>query len=276
MSNLIIANIAIVSLIAVAAAAVLYFVAQKFKVAQNVRAEEIEQILPQANCGACGKAGCHAFAEACAAADAEAFAGLYCTVGGSKVMSIIAEKLGYALAERAPTAAVLRCNGTCEKAPSKVEYIGLKSCRLASRVFVGQTGCPNGCLRLGDCVRNCPFGALSIDQNTGLPKVDADKCTSCGKCVKICPRGLFEIRLRGKAEVFVACRNTQKGAQARKNCSAACIGCMKCSKICPQIKVENNLSYIPDSLDAAQFGAELAQNCPTGAIIFRSENNEQN
>ena len=277
MTSIILYNIAILSALAVIAAVVLYFTAKKFRVEPDLLAEEIAAILPQANCGACGSAGCQDFAKRCAAADAESFRSLYCPVGGRAVMSQIAEKMGYSAAQREPTVAVLRCNGTCENAPDKVQYIGLKSCRLASRVFVGKTGCPNGCLRLGDCVRNCPFGAIEINKETGLPEVNPEKCTSCGACVRICPRGLFEIRPVGKdgVRVYVACNNRQKGALARKNCKAACIGCMKCAKICPDIKVENNLSYIPSDVDAAQYGAELAAACPTGSIIYTGKENAQ-
>ena len=142
MSELIIANIVVLSLIALAAALVLYFAAQKFKVAGNPLADKIAALLPQANCGACGKAGCQDFANACVNADAEAFAHLYCPVGGSKVMNEVAKRLGYSTPEHEPTVAVLHCNGTCENAPDKVEYIGLQSCRLANRAFVGKTGCP--------------------------------------------------------------------------------------------------------------------------------------
>ena len=156
MSELIIANIVVLSLIALAAALVLYFAAQKFKVAGNPLADKIAALLPQANCGACGKAGCQDFANACVNADAEAFAHLYCPVGGSKVMNEVAKRLGYSTPEHEPTVAVLHCNGTCENAPDKVEYIGLQSCRLANRAFVGKTGCPNGCLQLGDCVLSAP------------------------------------------------------------------------------------------------------------------------
>lgn len=281
MSELIIANIIILALIAVIAAIILYFAAQKFKVRTNPLAEEIAQMLPQANCGACGRAGCQDFANACASADAEQFAHLYCPVGGSKTMNQIAKKLGYSSPEHEPTVAVLHCNGTCQNAPDKVEYIGLKSCRLAHRAFVGKTGCPNGCLRLGDCVRNCPFGAIEMDKETGLPKVNPDKCTSCGACVRICPRGLYEIRPRGKdgIMIYVACSNKQKGAIARKNCLAACIGCKKCAVICPEIKVEENLSRIPTTVDAKTYGEELAANCPTGAIIYtgkKGKKDEQN
>ena len=278
MTSLILFNVLILSMIAVIAAIVLYFTAKKFQVENNPLVDEIAAMLPQANCGACGSAGCQNFAEKCAAATADDFAGLYCPVGGQKVMSKIAERLGYKAQKKERTCAVLHCNGTCQNAPDKVQYIGLKSCRLASRVFVGNTGCPNGCLRMGDCVRNCPFGAIELNKVTGLPQVNPDKCTSCGACVRICPRGLFEIRPMGKngVRVYVACNNTQKGAQARKNCKAACIGCMKCSKICPDVKVENNLSHIPTTVSAEEFGEQLAANCPTGAIIFTGKKNEQN
>ena len=276
MTDLLFYNIAILSATALIAAVVLYFISQKFYVKPDALAEEIADLLPQANCGACGSAGCADFAAKCAAASAEEFAALYCPVGGQAVMTKVAQKLGYAAAEHEPTVAVLRCNGSCENAPDKVQYVGLKSCRLASRVFVGNTGCPDGCLRMGDCVRNCPFGALSLNPQTGLPEVDTAKCTSCGACVKICPRGLFEIRPLGKngIRVYVACRNRQKGALARKNCSAACIGCMKCAKLCPEIKVEDNLSYIPTAVSAEEYGAALSDACPTGAIVFTGKKDE--
>ena len=73
------------------------------------------------------------------------------------------------------------------------------------------------------------------------PSSDASKCTSCGACVNICPRHLFEIRpMENNRQVYVACRNKQKGAVARKNCLTACIACQKCAKINPEIKIENN------------------------------------
>lgn len=63
MSELIIANIVVLSLIALAAALVLYFAAQKFKVAGNPLADKIAALLPQANCGACGKARLSGFCQ---------------------------------------------------------------------------------------------------------------------------------------------------------------------------------------------------------------------
>ena len=275
--DIIVSDIIALGVIAFLSAIVLYFVSQKFKVEENPKIDEIEQILPGANCGACGKAGCRNFSEACVKADAESFKNLYCPVGGAATMKKVADVLGFDAAVKEETVAVLKCNGTCQNAPAKISYDAPVSCRLANLISVGQSGCPNGCLRQGDCVKACPFGALSINPETGIPQVDENKCTSCGACVKMCPRGLFEIRPKGKngQRVYVACSNKQKGAVARKNCKVACIGCMKCTKICEQIKVENNLSYIPTTVSAQEFGAELVKNCPTGAIVMTEAKKEK-
>lgn len=270
MESIILTNMLILGGIALVSAIILYLVSQKFHVLENPKIAQIEDLLPQANCGGCGKAGCHDFAGCCAGVDEAGFAELFCPVGGASVMMKIADILGYQATEKPQTVSVLRCNGSCQNAPAKIIYEGINSCRIANRISSGQNGCPDGCLKLGDCVKVCPFDALHIDKNTGLPVVDESKCTSCGACVRMCPRKLFEIRSKepNGQRVYVACRNTQKGALARKNCKAACIACQKCVKINSQITIENNLSYIPDSVSAIQHGEELAKNCPTGAIIY--------
>lgn len=276
MDNVIVANVIVLSGIALFSAIILYMVSKKFNVIENPKISEVENLLPGANCGACGKAGCRNFAEACVNANEENFKTLYCPVGSTKVMEQIASALGMIAEVKDPTVAVLKCNGTCENAPAKIHFDGVSICRLADKISVGQTGCPNGCLRFGDCVKVCKFDALHIDEITGLPIVDEDKCTSCGACVNICPRHLFEILPKGPNgnRVYVACSNTQKGAIARKNCKAACIGCMKCTKVCPEIKVENNLSHIPSSVLAEKFGQELVKTCPTGAILCTCNSNK--
>lgn len=268
MPDLIISNILILGGIAIVAAIVLYFTYKKFFVEENPKIDEIENYLPNVNCGACGKAGCRDFASACVNSDAVEFSDLYCPVGGVEVMNKIADFLGFEVKEKEKTAAVIRCQGTCQNAPDKILYTGLQSCRLANRVSVGKSGCLNGCLRFGDCAKVCKFDALYINPETGLPEVNKEKCTSCLACVNICPRGLFEIR--PLKTVFTACRNKQKGVIARKNCKMACIACMKCTKVSDLIKVENNLSYIPTDIDI-KLSQELKSCCPTGAIISSEE-----
>ena len=109
-----------------------------------------------------------------------------------------------------------------------------------------------------------------MDEETGLPVVIPEKCTSCGACVKACPRDIIEIRPRGRKDrrVWVACRNEEKAGVAIKNCKAACIGCGKCFDVCPPkvsaITVENNLAFI-DSEKCIACGLCVAV-CPTNAI----------
>lgn len=266
-----VSNILVLCALAALSAVILYATSKRYAVDGNPQADEIFEVLPHANCGACGYAGCRDFADKCAKAEADEFAKMLCPVGGNKVMRMIAEIKGVSAVNKDRTCAVLRCNGTCQNAPDKTAYTGQKSCRVAAMVMSGSSGCPDGCLRFGDCVQVCKFGALSLDEKTGLPVIDYLKCTSCGACVKRCPRGLFEIRpIKDEAQVYVACRNRQKGAVARKNCTAACIACGKCAKINPQIKVENNLAYIPTGVSAREFGEELAKACPVKAIQYRA------
>lgn len=272
MITILFSNVLIVGGIAFLSALMLYFISKKFSIKENPVLDKIEKSLPGANCGACGKAGCKNFALACIMSSREEFENLYCPVGGAETMQKVAKILGFKAPKKEPQVAVLKCNGTCDNAPIKLQFDKIISCRLANQISVGQTECPNGCLRLGDCVKVCKFGALKIKEKTLIPEVDESKCTACGACARICPRGLFEIRAKGEGgkRVYVACNNKQKGALARKNCKAACIGCMKCAKICSQIQIKDNLSYIPSDVSAEKYGEELVKNCPTGAIILKN------
>lgn len=268
-------GVALLGGIALIAAVVLYMAAQKFKVEPDETAEKIAKVLPQANCGGCGYAGCADFAKACSKADEEGFAKLLCPVGGAAVMQKVAKIKGLQAATMARKVAVLHCQGDCAAAPAKIIYDAVSSCRIANQISIGKSGCPQGCLHLGDCVKVCKFGALSFDETTQMPVVDMKKCTACGACVKACPRLLFELReLSAKGGlVYTACRNLQKGAVARKNCLKACIGCQKCTKVSADVKVENNLSVIPNSVNADELGQTLKDTCPTGAIVYKENIN---
>jgi Na+-translocating ferredoxin:NAD+ oxidoreductase subunit B len=259
---------AVVSLgsIGATAAVILFFIAQRFKVIEDPRIDIIADLLPAANCGGCGFAGCRNFAEAIVKAGN--MDNLFCPPGGNDLAAVIAPVLGIEAVEKDPEIAVVRCNGSRVNAPVKINYQGPSSCAFAHALFAGESGCPNGCLGLGDCVVSCSFDAIEIDATSGLAVVN-DKCVACGACVKACPRAIIEMRPRGKKDkrIYVCCINTEKGGPAKKNCSVACIGCSKCMKVCPHdaITITNNLSYI-DPLKC-KLCRKCVPECPTAAIL---------
>ena len=264
--NLIISSIIVLGIIGLAAAVILYFVAQKFKVEEDTRIDVVTELLPGANCGGCGYPGCRGFAEACVKADS--LENMLCPVGGLPVMCKVSEVLGHAVCQATPKIAVVRCNGTCANRPRTNKFDGAQNCKIASQLYAGETNCSYGCLGFGDCVSACQFDAIKINSETGIPEVDEEKCTACGACVKACPKKVIELRNKGVKgrRVFVSCVNKDKGGVARKACSVACIGCGKCQKACPfgAIKVENNLAYI--DFELCRSCRKCVNECPTGAI----------
>ena len=269
MTNTVILTVVILTVLGLLLALILFWVAKKFKVEEDPRIDEVEKVMPGANCGGCGFAGCRAFADA--AVKAPNLDNQFCPVGGNETMKKVAAILGFEVAEKAPQVAVVRCNGSCENRPRVNEYDGVKSCKVKAALYSGDTLCPFGCVGCGDCVDACQFGAISMNPETGLPVVDETKCTACGACAKACPKSVIEIRNAGTTpknnrRVFVICVNKDKGGVARKACKAACIGCGKCQKVCKfgAITIENNLCYI-DSSKCKACGQCFFE-CPTGAI----------
>lgn len=267
MSDTLIYTIIVISAIGTISAIILYYVSQKFKVYEDPRIDEVEAALPSANCGGCGHAGCRAFAEACVSASD--LSSLYCPVGGNEVMSSVASILGLEAVQKAPRTAVVRCNGTCDHRPKTNRFDGVATCTIASTLYSGETDCAYGCLGFGDCVVACDFDAIHMNPVTGLPEVDDEKCVACGACVEACPKMLIELRKQMPKfrKIYVACRNKEKGAVAKKACEVACIGCSKCFKECAYdaITISNNLAFI-DS-DKCKLCRKCVAVCPTGSIL---------
>ncbi len=264
--SIIYAVIALGSL-AITFAILIYFVNEKFKVVEDPLIDEVQELLPGANCGGCGFAGCRNLAEAIVKADN--LEGLTCPVGGNALAEGVSKLLGITVEAKSPMIAVVRCSGSKQNAPLKINYEGTESCFFANSLYAGESGCSFGCLGLGDCVDACTFDAMYIDENTGLPVVIEDKCVACGACVKACPRGIIELRKKGpkNRRIFVSCINKEKGGIARKNCNVACIGCGKCQKVCnfDAITIENNLAYI--DFNKCTLCRKCVAECPTNAIL---------
>ena len=267
MSSTVLITILSLSLLAFIAAILLFIIAEKFKVYEDPRIDEVQAALPAANCGGCGFAGCRNFAEALVKADS--FEGLNCPVGGAAVMAEAATILGRIAPVVDPTIAVLLCNGTPESRPLTRDMTVHRNAVLPTPFILARQIAAMVAFGKGDCEKACKFDALYIDHSTGLPVISDEKCVSCGACVKACPRNLIELRKKAKKDrkIYVACSNCDKGGPARRACKVACIGCGKCVKVCAfdAITLKDNLAYI----DAGKctFCRKCAPECPTNAII---------
>ncbi|MBI9103451.1 MAG: RnfABCDGE type electron transport complex subunit B [Spirochaetales bacterium] len=233
-------------------------------VEKDERQSQVEELLPGANCGACGYTGCAGYAEAIVSGEASDLT--LCTPGGPSTAEAVGDFMGVTVeVSGEKMVAQVHCRGTRDTSKYKFEYSGLGDCNALYASFKGDKECPYGCLGEGSCIKVCPVNAI-LKHSDGYIFVDKEKCISCGKCIDVCPTGVMKW-MPYTADTFVACNSIDKGGVVRKYCSVGCIGCKMCEKKSPDggFLVENFLATMDysstGSTDAAVSG------CPTKCII---------
>lgn len=236
----IILSVAIVGGIGLLFGCLLAFASIIFKVSKDERIERIENALPGANCGACGFAGCSAYA---AAVVEEGASTAMCSVGKDAVAKEIAAIMGKNAEKVEKKVARVMCAGTCGVADTKYNYSGIRDCTAEAKLADGAKSCRYGCLGLGSCIKVCKYGAISIVD--GIAYIDEQKCRACGMCLKACPKQIIKfVPLANK--VWVPCNSRDTGKETIANCKAGCVACRICEKNCPveAVKVVDNHAVI--------------------------------
>ena len=239
--------------------------AHKFAVERNPKVEEVMAVLPQAQCGGCGYAGCEGYAHA-VVEDPDVPPNL-CFPGKEAVGQKVAQITQKQMATRENAVARLRCDRQDGHVSHKHYYIGFDSCAAAHIAFGGPSRCHYACIGMGDCVRACPFKAIHL-QNA-MPVVDEALCVGCGACARACPKSVLEIQ-PASARVYVPCSSKDFGKTVKDVCQVGCIACKICIKSCPAhaVFIEDNLIHIDHHICMhASCQMECVAKCPRH--IFR-------
>ncbi|MBR0112431.1 MAG: RnfABCDGE type electron transport complex subunit B [Clostridia bacterium] len=260
--HLIITAVVILAVTGAVAALALAIASKVFSVPVDEKAAAIRECLPGANCGACGFSGCDGYAAALSSGECTDTA--LCNPGGNEAAKQISEILGVEASSVKPVAAVVLCRGNNEAAAQKLIYQGVISCKMAIQAYGGPKECIYGCLGYGDCMSVCEYGAISVEN--GIAHINPSMCKACKKCMNACPKGLIEMLPLEEIKAAVLCKNHDKGAITRKECSAGCIGCMKCAKGCPAeaIEIDRFCAHV-DYEKCIGCGA-CQEQCPVGSI----------
>lgn len=245
-----------------ALASLLVYANRRLHVQEDPRIDDVEDLLPHANCGACGYPGCRPFAEALVAGETTPGK---CTVSSDEGRARVAAYLGVDVGAEVKRVARLACAGGSNVARQRAHYEGVATCAAAAQVSGGGKSCFWGCLGLGDCERACDFDAIRMDAHD-LPRVSEAACTACGDCVDACPKDLFSIQ-PVEHRLWVACRSLEAGDEILEDCEVACTACGRCAVDAPSlITMRNHLPVIDYGKNHRSL--EPIQRCPTGAIVW--------
>ncbi|WP_107852874.1 electron transport complex subunit RsxB [Oceanimonas marisflavi] len=161
MTQILIAII-VLALLALIFGLMLGFAAVRFRVESDPIVEQLDELLPQTQCGQCGYPGCRPYAEAVANGDDIN----KCVPGGDATMRKMADLMGV---EPQPMG---------EEAAEPVKKVA----------FIHEDMCI-GCTK---CIQACPVDAI-VGSTKALHTVIVSECTGCDLCVDPCPTDCIEM-----------------------------------------------------------------------------------
>ena len=222
--------------------------------------EVLRELLPNLDCGKCGRKDCVQFAEHLSKGKTTISNCPFLTGKNYlKCRQIIKKERKV----KFDSVAFVRCKGGID-CKNKFEYIGDKTCASKNLHHDGDKFCHFACLGCGDCKQACVYGAISISKK-GCAIVDKEKCVGCGECVDACPNKLISLVPVNKF-VEVVCNNTSNDSIITRNCAVACTHCEACVVACPAgaIKMVGGMPKI-DAEKCVKCGKCVAA-CPTHVI----------
>lgn len=144
--------------------ALLGFAAIFFKVTEDPIIDQVENLMPQTQCGQCGYPGCRPYAKAVIEGDAIN----KCTPGGATTIKALAEILGRDLPDF----------------NDDEDHNTIKQ-----HAFIDEDACI-GCTK---CIQVCPVDAI-LGAVKLMHTVIQNECTGCEICIDSCPKDCIEMK----------------------------------------------------------------------------------
>lgn len=150
-------SILALSLLALAFGLLLGYAAIRFKVEADPLVQQLDEILPQTQCGQCGYPGCRPYAEAIANGDDIN----KCPPGGESTIKEIADLMGV------------------EAIPLDADH-GVEDVKKVAVIREDE------CIGCTKCIQACPVDAI-VGATRQMHTVIESECTGCDLCVAPCP-----------------------------------------------------------------------------------------
>ncbi|EOV9015666.1 electron transport complex subunit RsxB [Cronobacter muytjensii] len=165
MEMIVIAVVAL-TLLALLFGMLLGYASRRFAAEEDPVVDQVDELLPQSQCGQCGYPGCRPYAEAVANNGEQINR---CVPGGEPVMQKIATLLNV------------------EPQPLDGDAVAVEPVRMLAVIDE-----PN-CIGCTKCIQACPVDAI-VGATRAMHTVMSDLCTGCNLCVDPCPTQCIELR----------------------------------------------------------------------------------
>ena len=144
------------------------------------------------------------------------------------------------------------------------------------------------CIFCGQCMRNCPTGAITVDRRARTWRINLEACVNCGTCIDNCPRkclslGCYlgspsEITLHGSmppirrkvAEVAPVAEGKAAVQKAESTAVNKIQPAMEGAEASPAVDLPDE--HIRIEAEKCLFCGKCEHNCPVGAITLDRKN----
>ena len=157
--------------------------------------------------------------------------------------------------------------GTAAKGRRTVEAVNMAEAAMDDRSHIVNNILK--CIFCGQCERNCPSGAITVDRRNRTWRINLEACINCGTCIDNCPRKCLSLGcyLGNRTDILMHAPKPVRRKPSVPRAPAP-IPAYKPEK--PAVAL--NDQHVRIDATSCLFCGTCADNCPVGAITVDAEN----